>query len=187
MDIRPPEQPGPAARPAPVERWAADEAVTRLYAAHYRSLVRLAAMLLGDREAAEDVVQDSFVAMHRGWRRLEDPDKGLAYLRQAVVNRSRSSLRRRAVARRHAPAPMPDAESAEGAAMTALEGQLVMAAVRHLPPRQREALVLRYYLDLSEAETARVMGCSRGAVKSHTSRAAAAVRAAMTSQEGRRP
>lgn len=163
----------------PVERWGADEAVTALYVAHYRSLVRLSALLLRDRESAEDVVQDAFVAMHRGWRRLEDPDKALAYLRQAVVNRSRSALRRRIVARRHPPAPMPYAPSAEGQAMEALEHGDVVAAIRRLPARQREALVLRYYLDLSETQTAEAMGCSRGTAKSHTSRGMAALRRAI--------
>ena len=76
----------------PATSWAADEAVTHLYAAHYRSLVRLAALLLRDASAAEEVVQDSFVAMHGAWRRLADPDRALAYLRQSVVNRSRSCL-----------------------------------------------------------------------------------------------
>jgi DNA-directed RNA polymerase specialized sigma24 family protein len=71
----------------------ADEALVALYTAHYRSLVRLAALLLHDTAAAEDVVQDAFVAMHSSWRRLRDTDKALAYLRQAVVNRSRSRLR----------------------------------------------------------------------------------------------
>ena len=66
-------------------------------------------MLLRDQGAAEEVVQDAFVAMHGAWRRLRDPDKALAYLRQAVVNRSRSALRRRRTAQKYAPAPMPDA------------------------------------------------------------------------------
>jgi RNA polymerase sigma-70 factor (sigma-E family) len=156
--------------------WDADEAVTALYAAHYRSLVRLGALLLRDVDAAEEVVQDAFVAMHGAWRRLRDPDKALAYLRQAVVNRSRSALRHRQVAERHRPRPMPDEPSAEYGAMAALEHQAVMDALRRLPARQREALVLRYYLDLSEAEIAATMQVSRGAVKSHTSRGMSALR-----------
>jgi RNA polymerase sigma-70 factor (sigma-E family) len=156
--------------------WDADEAVTALYAAHYRSLVRLAALLLRDVDAAEEIVQDAFVAMHGAWRRLRDPDKALAYLRQAVVNRSRSALRHRKVAERRQPQPMPDAASAEYGALAALEHQAVLQALRRLPARQREALVLRYYLDLSEAEIAATMGVSRGAVKSHTSRGMATLR-----------
>ena len=79
--------------------WDADRAVTALYSTHYRSLVRLAALLVRDVATAEEVVQDSFVAMHGGWRRLRDSDKALSYLRQSVVNRSRSVLRHRVVDR----------------------------------------------------------------------------------------
>jgi RNA polymerase sigma-70 factor (sigma-E family) len=164
---------GTAVAPA----WGADDAVTHLYAAHYRSLVRLAALLLHDAGVAEEVVQDSFVAMHGAWRRLADPDRALAYLRQSVVNRSRSALRHRAVVERPAPPPAPDTASAEHGALIALEHAAVMRALRRLPQRQREVLVLRYYADLSEAEIADAIGISRGAVKSHASRAMAALRA----------
>src|SRR6516165_9765291 len=77
--------------------WSPYRAVTELYAMHYRALVRLAALLVRDTPTAEEVVQDSFVAMHGGWQRLRDTEKALAYLRQAVVNRSRSVLRHRMV------------------------------------------------------------------------------------------
>ncbi|HEX6936493.1 MAG TPA: SigE family RNA polymerase sigma factor, partial [Actinomycetes bacterium] len=159
--------------------WDADEAVTRLYAVHYRSLVRLAALLLRDAAVAEEVVQDSFVAMHGAWRRLADPDRALAYLRQSVVNRSRSVLRRRTVASRHAPSAAPPAPSAEHGALVALEHAEVLAALRLLPQRQREVLVLRYYADLTEAEIADAIGISRGAVKSHASRGLAALRSSL--------
>jgi RNA polymerase sigma-70 factor (sigma-E family) len=154
----------------------ADEALVALYTAHYRSLVRLAALLLHDVAAAEDVVQDAFVAMHGSWRRLRDPEKALAYLRQAVVNRARSRLRHLKVVERKAPAPMPDAASAEYGALRELDRADVMAALRALPTRQREVLVLRYYTDLSEAQIADAMGISTGAVKSHASRGIAALR-----------
>lgn len=156
--------------------WGADEAVTHLYAAHYRSLVRLAALLLRDTASAEEVVQDAFVAMHGAWRRLDDPDRALAYLRQSVVNRSRSALRHRSVVERHVPAASPDAASAEHGALAALERESVLAALRALPVRQREVLVLRYYADLTEADIADTLGISRGAVKSHASRGMAALR-----------
>ena len=156
--------------------WGADEAVTQLYAAHYRSLVRLAALLVRDTGTAEEVVQDSFVAMHGAWRRLRDPDRALAYLRQAVVNRSRSALRRRSVEAKHAPAPAPVMASAEHGALLALEHASVLAALRTLPTRQQEVLVLRYYVDLSEADIADTLGISRGAVKSHASRGMATLR-----------
>jgi RNA polymerase sigma-70 factor (sigma-E family) len=159
--------------------WDADEAITQIYAAHYRSLVRLAALLLRDVGASEEVVQDSFIAMHGAWRRLRDPDRALAYLRQSVVNRSRSVLRHRTVELRHAPHPMPDAASAEHGALGSLEHQEVIVALRRLPERQREVLVLRYYADLSEADIAEAIGISRGAVKSHASRGMAALRSTL--------
>ncbi len=157
----------------------ADLAVKELYSLHYQALVRLAAMLVRDRPTAEEVVQDAFVDMHRGWHRLEDTDKALAYLRQAVVNKSRSVLRHRIVVEKNLQNAPPDMPSAEHGALAMLERDAVVAALRNLPERQREAIVLRYYADLSEAEIAAAMGISRGAVKSHTARGMAALRAAL--------
>lgn len=156
--------------------WDADAAVEELYAAHYRRLVRLAVLLVRDVGTAEEVVQDSFVAMHGRWRRLRDPDKALGYLRQTVVNRSRSVLRHRAVEARHLPEPLPDAAGADEATLTAERRAVVLDALRELPDRQREVIALRYYLDLSEAQIAETLGISRGAVKSHASRGAASLR-----------
>ena len=156
--------------------WSSDRAVIELYSLHYRALVRLAALLVRDTPTAEEVVQDSFVAMHGGWQRLRDAEKALAYLRQAVVNRSRSVLRHRAVVAKHPEKPSPDMPSAEHGALVLLDRSAVIAALRKLPGRQREAIVLRYYADLSEAEVAAAMGISCGAVKSHTARAMAALR-----------
>lgn len=155
--------------------WTADAALEQLYAAHWRQLVRLSVLLVRDQGLAEEIVQDAFVAVHGRWSRLRDPENALAYLRQAVVNRSRSALRHRAVVARHAasvravdtPDPTPDTDRREA----------VLDALRALPDRQREVLALRYYLDLSEAEIADTLGISRGAVKSHASRGAAALRA----------
>lgn len=160
------------------ERWDADEAVTQLYAVHYPSLVRISALLLRDAAMAEECVQDAFVAMHGRWGRLRDTGKALAYLRQSVVNRSRSALRHRGVAQRYLPRLVlpPNAPSAEQGALDQLEHDAVIAALQLLPLRQREVLVLRYYSDLSEADIATAMGISRGAVKSHASRGMAAVR-----------
>jgi RNA polymerase sigma-70 factor (sigma-E family) len=163
--------------------WNADRAVTELYSEHYRALVRLAAMLVRDTQTAEEVVQDAFVAMHGGWQRLRDNDKALAYLRQAVVNRSRSVLRHRAVIDKNMQKAPPDMPSAEHGALVLLERHAVIAALRGLPERQREAIVLRYYADLSEAEIAASMGISRGAVKSHTSRGMTALRAALEQEK----
>jgi RNA polymerase sigma-70 factor (sigma-E family) len=159
--------------------WSADHAVIELYSAHYRTLVRLAAMLVRDTPTAEEVVQDAFMAMHGGWQRLKDTDKALAYLRQAVVNKSRSVLRHRIVVEKNLQQAPPDMPSAEHGAFVLLERSEVVAALRDLPARQREAIVLRYYADLSEAEIAATMGISRGAVKSHTARGMAALRTAL--------
>jgi RNA polymerase sigma-70 factor (sigma-E family) len=159
--------------------WDAAQAVTALYSAHYRSLVRLSVLLVRDLATAEEVVQDAFVAMHGAWRRLRDPEKALSYLRQSVVNRSRSVLRHRAVVEKYAPKGLPDAPSAENGAIVELERSAVVKALSALPTRQREALVLRYYGDMSEAEIASTMGISRGAVKSHTARGMAALRSVL--------
>jgi RNA polymerase sigma-70 factor (sigma-E family) len=157
----------------------ADEAVTALCVAHYRGLVRLAAMLLDDVGAAEEVVQDAYVRMHGSWRRIRDPQAAVGYLRTTVLNLARSRLRHRQVTRKHASAPLPDAPSAEQGALDRLEQDRVVGALRRLPLRQRECLVLRYYGDLSEAQIAAAMGISTGAVKSHASRGMAALRAAL--------
>ena len=156
----------------------ADEAVEQLYLAHWDQLVRLSVMLVRDQGAAEEIVQDALVAVHQRWERLTDHERALAYLRQAVVNRSRSALRHRGVVQRYlakqsAPATMPGADSL---VMRDSRRDLVLDAMRQLPRRQREVLALRYYLDLSEAEIAETLGISRGAVKSHASRGSAALR-----------
>ena len=171
-DIVPPEVirvPAPSA-------WDASEVVTEIYTLHYKQLVRLAVMLVHDVQTAEEVVQDAFEAMHLAWRRLRETEKALSYLRQAIVNKSRSVLRHRKVVEMHAPKPAPDEQSAEHAALTLIERSAVTSALRMLPERQREAVVLRYYGDFSEADIARAMGISRGAVKSHTARAMASLK-----------
>src|SRR6202041_2095017 len=159
--------------------WSADRAVTELYSLHYRALVRLAALLVRDTPTAEEVVQDAFVAMHGGWQRLRDAEKALAYLRQAVVNRSRSVLRHRTVVDKNLQKAPPDMPSAEHGALVLLERSAVAAALRDLLDRQREAIVLRYYADLSEADIAAAMKISRGAVKSRTARGMTGLRAAL--------
>jgi RNA polymerase sigma-70 factor (sigma-E family) len=164
---------------ARAERWDADTAVEQMYATHYRRLVRLSVLLVRDVETAEEVVQDSFVAMHRRWRALREPENGLAYLRQTVVNRSRSVLRRRGVQARYTPPVVPDGAGADEDALATERRGAVLDALRALPARQREVLALRYYLDLSEADIAETLGISRGAVKSHASRGVVALRTLM--------
>ncbi|TDC47265.1 SigE family RNA polymerase sigma factor [Jiangella ureilytica] len=158
---------------------AADEAITDLYAAHYVRLVRMATLLQVSEAVAEEVVQDAFVALHRRWRRLRDPAAAVAYLRTSVVHGCRSVHRRRGVAARHPEEPPGHAPSAEQVAVGGAAADAVVAALRGLPDRQREALVLRYYGGLSESEIASAMKISNGAVKSHASRGLAGLRDAM--------
>ena len=153
-----------------------DPAITAIYGTEYRSLVRLAAALVGDVGIAEEVVQDSFVAMYGVWSRLRDRDKALAYLRRRVINRSRSALRQGMVADGNAPKLKPGImPSAEQGAITQAEPSALISAMHTLSPRQREALVLRFYLDLSERQAASAMSISPGAANHHTARAKAAL------------
>jgi RNA polymerase sigma-70 factor (sigma-E family) len=160
----------------------AERALTVMYDAQYRSLVRMSAVILGDVGSAEEVVQESFIAVHAAWRGLRDMDKAVHYLRRSVLNRSRSVLRHRAVVDRHTPQHQPEMPSAEQAAFALLERSAVIAALRSLPDRQREALVLKFYLDLSEEQVAAAMNISTGAVKSHTSRGKAALRSVLEAE-----
>jgi RNA polymerase sigma-70 factor (sigma-E family) len=149
--------------------------VEALFRQEYVSLVRLASLLLGDRAASEEVVQDAFVRLQTGWDRIRDPQKATAWLRSAVLNGARSTIRRRAV-RRRGLEPVPDvAPSAEAGALVADDHRRMVAALRRLPVRQREAVTLRFYLDLSEAATAEAMGVSTGSVKTHVHRGLAAL------------
>ena len=156
--------------------WDADQAVTVLHAAHYRSLVRMAALLLRRTDLAEEVVQDAFVGLHRRWGRLRDPERAVAYLRQSTVNGARSAARRAATATRNQPLLAADAHSVPDPAGAVADRSAVMGALSSLPDRQREVLVLRYYADLSEAAIADALGISPGTVKAHASRGLAALR-----------
>lgn len=157
--------------------------LTATYQAHYRSLLRLAALLLDDVASCEDVVQEAFIRVHAARRRVREPEKTLAYLRQTVVNLSRSTLRRRIMGLRLLPKPMPDMASAEEGAYDALERDQLKAALRGLQRRQREVLVLRYYADLTEAQVADALGISVGSVKAYGSRGLAALRVLMESSD----
>jgi RNA polymerase sigma-70 factor (sigma-E family) len=163
--------------PAPSQGGDAQAAVTALYQVHAVGLIRLAVVMLGDRAAAEDVVQDAFAGLYRRWNHVSGKDRALGYVRTSVLNGCRTRLRARVRDERLAAASPPTlaAASAEQAVLVGEEHAAVLAALRRLPDRQREALVLRYYLDLSEPEIAASMGIGRGTVKSTTSRALAAL------------
>lgn len=162
--------------------WDADRLVTELYACEYQSLVRLAVLLVHDVPTAEELVRDAFAAMHGGWRRPRNTEKALSYLRHAVVRRSRSILRQPAVADSNARDPAPGGPSAEQGGIALLERSAVVAALRTLPGRQREAIVLRYYAGLSDAQIAAAMGVSGGSVKSHTARGMSSLRPILDQQ-----
>jgi RNA polymerase sigma-70 factor (sigma-E family) len=155
---------------------AAWQQVTALYQAHALGLAKLAKIMLGDQAAAEDAVQEAFMGLFRKWP-LREPDKALGYLRASVLNACRA-VHRGTARRDRALVLVPAAQDIVSAEETALIGEAnreVMAALRALPARQREAVVLRYYLDLSEAQAAQAMGVTRGTVKSATSRGVAAL------------
>ncbi|MCC0580185.1 SigE family RNA polymerase sigma factor [Streptomyces californicus] len=185
--------PMPAARPAslPSQRGSAEEAVvagttvdhlTETYRAHYRSLLGLAALLLDDTASCEDVVQEAFIRVHSARTRVREPEKTLAYLRQTVVNLSRSALRRRILGLKLLSKPMPDMASAEEGAYDQLERDALIKAMKGLQRRQREVLVLRYFADMTEAQVAEVLGISLGSVKAYGSRGIAALRVVMEAQ-----
>jgi len=155
-------------------------AVTDLFRDHHLELVRLALVMVGDLATAEDVVQDAFERLHRGWPGLRQPSSGLAYVRSSVLNGCRSVHRRAAVARKHAPQlaepPAPGGADAQAAADD--RGELA-AALRRLPRRQREVLVLRYYLDLDVAEIAVTLRIAPSSVRAANTRGLAALARAL--------
>ncbi|MBA3653455.1 MAG: SigE family RNA polymerase sigma factor [Actinobacteria bacterium] len=143
-----------------------------LYHREYQSLVRLASILIDDRASCEEIVQDAFVRTLVAWDRLRDSAKGPQFLRSAVLNGARSQLRRRAVVRRHpqaAPQPYASMESAS------VDHHILVRELRRLPGRQRDCVVLRYYLDLAERDIAATLGISPGSVKTHLHRGLAAL------------
>ena len=143
--------------------------VSALFEAHALGLVKLAKVMLGDQSIAEDVVQDAFAGMYRRWSSLQDRDKALGYLRNSVLNGCRTAHRSR-TRRDRALLLVPDAGGIVSAEESALVGEAnreVLAALRTLPARQREAVVLCSLMGLPEQEAASAMGISTGAVHSH--------------------
>jgi RNA polymerase sigma-70 factor (sigma-E family) len=157
--------------------------IDELYRSYRMGMVRLAILLVDDVASAEDVVQEAFTGLYRNWSGLRDKAAAIGYLRAAVVNGSRSMLRRRRTARAYVPPDLGTARSAESLAIMSAEHRAVVAALADLPARQREVLVLRYYGGLSEAEIAEATGLSKGTVKSTASRAIAKLGRAMATDE----
>jgi RNA polymerase sigma-70 factor (sigma-E family) len=166
--------------PAPPTGRGADRTVTALYLTHYRPLVRLAALLVQDLATAEEIVQDSFVAVHAAWRRLPDAEHALSHLRRSVVDRSRSVLRQQVVVDKIAPRLAPDLPAGQGDPRETgieVDRSAFISALWTLPAAQREVVVLRYFADLPETQIASATGISEGAVKVHAARAISSLRA----------
>ena len=160
---------------APTEDGNAAADVTDLFRDHHLELVRLALLMVGDVATAEDVVQDAFERLHRGWHGLRQPSSGLAYVRSSVLNGCRSVHRRAAVARKHVPALAGSSADGPDAASAADDRGEMAAALGRLPRRQREVLVLRYYLDLDVAEIAATLRIAASSVRAANTRGLAAL------------
>jgi RNA polymerase sigma-70 factor (sigma-E family) len=143
-----------------------DQAVVKLYEHSWLGMVRLAGLMLGDRPSAEDVVQDSFAELYRRWDRVRDPAKAETYLRSTVLNRSRNVLRRRQLLHRRRPLHEPPVWSAESEAVLGEDRREVLVALAKLPSRRREVIILRYFLDLTDAQIAETLGIAEGTVRS---------------------
>jgi len=171
---------GAAGRPANRE-----DLLEAVFAEHYGGFCRLATLLLGDGSGAEEVVQEAFLRTFSSWWRVRQPERAQWYVRAAVVNLCRSRLRRRGTEEAGNRASWRDpTDWSDDAVEDAL---VVLEAVRTLPPRQRETVVLRYYEDLSERDVATVLGCSVGTVKSQLARARASLARSLAPPEDANP
>lgn len=150
-----------------------------LYLAHYRQLVGLALLILGGNAAAEDIVQEAFIRVYGSWSKIRDPDRAASYLRSTTINLARSVLRRQQTARRYAPDPPAEPAGPEEQVLTKVRNAGVMDALRLLPWRQQQVIMLRYYADLSVLETAQTLQISAGTVKRHGFRAMATLAEAL--------
>ena len=160
-----------------------DTLVRRLFAEEGRSLVRLVRLFVDDRNAAEDLVQEGFIRLARSAHRIQDPDRAAAYLRSIVLNLARDHNRRGLVSLRHQ-LPFDDAEaSTEDHLDLEVDQQRVIEALRDLPPRQRDCLVLRYYQELGIDAIASTLGLSRNSVKTHLQRGLAAMERRLAAPE----
>ena len=153
----------------------AGSALEEVFRRHHRDLVRVAYLLLGDARDAEEAVQEAYFRVERRAQRAGNLDAALPYVRAAVVNVCRSGLRRRIVASRSPLRAVPDAATPDEEVVAREEHRAVAEAVRRLPRRQRESLVLRYYLELTDAEIAQILGVTVGSVKTHLHRGMAAL------------
>lgn len=161
-----------------------DQLVVELFEREGRSLVRLTRLFVDDRNAAEDLVQEAFIRLARSAGRIKDPRKAAAYLRSIVLNLARDHNRRGLVSLRHH-LPFDDLRASTEDEIGLREDQrVVIEALRELPHRQRDCLVLRYYQELGVDEIADTLGISRNSVKTHLKRGLAAMQARVPRLEG---
>ncbi len=170
----------PLGRNAEVRRF--DDVVRSLFAERRIELVRMAVLLVDDRETAQDVVQEAFLQLHARRRSLTSPDKALAYLRRCVLNGARSVLRKRRTTRGIAWEGAPVEPGADAAVMSAFEQRAVVEAVRGLPARQQQVVILRFWLDLAASQAAEVLGVRPGAVAAATFKATRALERVLSDQ-----
>ncbi|WP_435833185.1 SigE family RNA polymerase sigma factor [Kitasatospora purpeofusca] len=166
---------GPEVRAAQSLDLSADH-FAEIHRVHYRSLLRLAAVLLDDPSDCEDVVQEAFVRVYAARSRFGEPERLLGYLRQAVVNLGRATLRRRILGSRLLPEPLSDTDTVEDGTLDVLDRDALVHALRELPRRQREVVVLCYYADMTDTEAAETLGVSAVSVRANRARGLAALR-----------
>ena len=150
----------------------ADRLVTSLFAQEGTALVRLARLFTDDRNAAEDLVQEAFIRLHRSVDRIRDPDKAAPYLRSILLNLARDHNRRGLMSLRHVEALTPESspEAPEDRVVLNDQQSMVISALEDLPARQRECLLLRFYFDLTEREIGATLEISPNSVKTHCRR-----------------
>lgn len=149
-----------------------DALIAELFRLEGARLVRLARLFTDDRNAAEDLVQEAFIRLHRAAHRIQDPMKAASYLRSIVINLARDHNRRGLMSLRHQEAIPAGAEpdAPEDVLVMDDERRRLLEEVRALSPRQRDCVLLRYYLELSESEIGATLDISRNSVKTHCRR-----------------
>jgi RNA polymerase sigma-70 factor (sigma-E family) len=152
-----------------------DALVRTMYIDHAASLVRMARLFVDDRNAAEDLVQEAFIRLARHAHRIDDASKSAAYLRSIVLNLARDHNRRGLVSLRHRPPADEDHATAEDEVLLLDDQRQVIDAIRELPLRQRDCVVLRYYFESGIQEISETLGISQNSVKTHLKRGLAAL------------
>jgi RNA polymerase sigma factor (sigma-70 family) len=159
-----------------------DDLIDRLFRQEAVSLVHLARFFVDDASAAEDLVQEAFIRLARHGHRIEHPSKAAAYLRSIVLNLARDHNRRGLVSLRHRPPADAEASTAEDEVVLRDDQRIVIDAIRALPLRQRDCVVLRYYFESGIAEIAETLGISENSVKTHLKRGLVALQRTLEPQ-----